>query len=171
MVSRNESFYGRTQYFSHVLQQQPNAYANIKGSAEYPSITGKVYFYQTRHGVLVFPQVFGLPISEAPCKNDIFAFHIHSGASCTGNDTDPFADALTHYNPGNCAHPSHAGDLLPLWGNQGYSFQIFLTDRVSINEVMGKTIIIHRNPDDFTSQPAGNAGAKIACGKIEKYIK
>ena len=169
MVSRNEFFYRRTQYYLRILQQSPSAYANIKGSTEYPSIAGKVNFYQTQYGVLVFPQIFGLPSSAAPCKNDIFAFHIHSGVSCAGNETDPFANALTHYNPDNCAHPNHAGDLFPLWGNQDYSFQIFLTDRISVNEIMGKTIIIHRNPDDFTSQPAGNAGKKIACGKIEKY--
>ena len=169
MTSPNDIFYGRTQYFLRVLQQEPNAFADIKGSAKYPSITGKVNLYQTRYGVLVFPQIFGLPISDAPCKKDIFAFHIHSGVSCTGNDTDPFADALTHYNPDNCPHPSHAGDLLPLWGNRGYSFQMFLTDRISLNEVMGKTMIIHRNPDDFTTQPAGNAGEKIACGKIEPF--
>ena len=159
----------RGKYFLRVLQQSPDAFADIIGSKNYPTIKGKVLFYQTQYGVIVQTQVFGLPKGSAPCENGIFAFHIHSGVSCTGNDADPFADAMTHYNPYNCSHPNHAGDLLPLWGNQGYCSQIYLTDRISVSEIIGKTVIIHRNPDDFTTQPAGNSGAKIACGKIEKF--
>lgn len=170
MTSPIPIFYGRIAYFLGILQQMPTAYAEIHGSHEYPTIRGRVSFYQTKFGVLVSPQIFGLPVSDTPCKNDIFAFHIHSGQSCTGNEADAFADALTHYNPGNCMHPNHAGDLPPLWGNHGYSFEVILTDRISVNEIIGKTIIIHRNPDDFSTQPAGNAGEKIACGKIEKFI-
>jgi len=41
-----------------------------------------------------------------------------------------------------------------------------LTDKFTVEEIIGKTIIIHNMPDDFTSQPAGNAGQKIACGII-----
>ena len=41
-----------------------------------------------------------------------------------------------------------------------------LTDRFNLREIIGKVVIIHRNIDDFSTQPAGNAGAKIACGKI-----
>lgn len=158
----------RAKNFLRVLQQSPNAFADIKGSSDYPEINGRVSFYQTKYGVLVQVQVFGLPKPSTICKQRIFAFHIHSGFSCTGNESDPFANAMTHYNPYNCGHPSHAGDLLPLWSNDGYCFEVFLTDRFSVNEVIGKTVIIHSNPDDFTTQPAGNAGEKIACGKIER---
>ena len=45
---------------------------------------------------------------------------------------------------------------------------IFLTERFNIDEIIGKTIIIHSNPDDFTTQPGGNSGTKIACGLIKK---
>jgi Cu-Zn family superoxide dismutase len=42
----------------------------------------------------------------------------------------------------------------------------FLTNRFTLDEIIGRVIIIHDKPDDFTSQPSGNSGNKIACGKI-----
>ena len=140
------------------------ARAMVKGSDDYPDICGEVTFKQTRKGVIVTAEIRGLP-----CGNDggeIFAFHIHSGACCTGNSADPFADADGHYNPAGKPHPYHAGDLPPLFGNRGYAYMSVLTDRFTVSEIIGKVIIINRRPDDFTTQPAGNAGAKIACGKI-----
>ncbi|MDY3869634.1 MAG: superoxide dismutase family protein [Clostridiaceae bacterium] len=80
-----------------------------------------------------------------------------------------FSNALSHYDPGSCPHPYHAGDLPPLFGNSGYAFQVFFTDRFSVREILGKTVIIHANPDDFTTQPAGKAGQRIACGEIRAF--
>ena len=147
---------------------RPAARTSIKGSAKYPDIHGNVHFYQTEMGVMVVAEIFGLPTFGDPCKSPIFGFHIHSGGSCTGNETDPFADAMTHYNPKNCPHPYHAGDMPPLFGNNGYAFLMFLTDRFTAREIIGKTVIIHDKPDDFTTQPAGNSGNKIACGVIQR---
>ncbi len=166
----NTQFPNRTPYFIRVLQQSPSATAEISGSPSYPAIRGRVHFYQTKFGVLVLVQVSGLPKATAACDTRTFACHIHAGSSCTGNQDDPFADAMTHDNPENCEHPHHAGDLPPLWGNDGYAFALFLTDRFSVEDVIGKTVIIHANPDDFTTQPAGNAGQKIACGVIERPL-
>lgn len=110
----------------------------------------------------------GLPETAERCGNAVFGFHIHSGGRCSGDHTDPFADALAHYNPEDCPHPAHAGDLPPLFSNHGNAFQLFLTDRFTVREIIGKTIIIHARPDDFTSQPGGNSGERIACGEIKK---
>lgn len=151
-----------------LLQRPPYAAADLYGSPEYPAVTGSVRFYQTGAGVLVFAQAMGLPVSSGSCPDSIFAFHIHEGISCAGNAEDWFADARTHYNPKSCPHPSHAGDLPPLWGNHGTALAIFLTDRFSVDEIIGRTVIIHQKPDDFTTQPAGNAGRKIACGVIRR---
>lgn len=151
-----------------IIDQKPHAVAKIRGSSKYPGIQGMVQFFQTRAGVLVEAQIFGLPRSSDVCHQPIFAMHIHSGTSCSGNETDPFADAKTHYNPSDCMHPYHAGDMPPLFGCNGVAVSIFLTDRFSLKDILGRTVIIHANPDDFTSQPAGNSGAKIACGVIEK---
>lgn len=75
--------------------------------------------------------------------------------------------AGTHYNPKNCPHPEHAGDLPPLLSCNGFAFQIFYTDRFVPEEVLGKTIIVHAASDDFTTQPSGNSGIMIACGEIK----
>ena len=80
---------------------------------------------------------------------------------------DPFPLSGAHYNPGACEHPHHAGDLPPLFGCNGYAMSVFLTDRFLVDDVIGKTLIIHDRPDDFKTQPAGNAGEKIACGVIQ----
>ena len=148
------------------IKKAPYAFAKIKGRSDYSSINGIAYFYKVRTGVLVFIQLNGLPVPDEICKNPIFAVHIHSGGSCTGTDSDPFADAMTHYNPDNCPHPYHAGDLPPIFGVNGLGFSAFLTNRFSPEEIIGKTVIIHYAPDDFTTQPSGNSGVKIACGVI-----
>ena len=159
---------GNNRYAGYVtaLLGRPNAWAVLAGSAAYPNISGVVRFYQMRNGVLVAAEASGLPVDTEPCGKNILAFHIHSGGQCTGNGTDPFADAMTHYNPGGCPHPAHAGDMPPLFVNQGYAFQAFLTGRFTVREIVGKTVIIHSSTDDFTTQPSGNAGIKIACGQI-----
>ncbi|MBR1779926.1 MAG: superoxide dismutase family protein [Oscillospiraceae bacterium] len=156
--------------FLTTLRRRPDARAILAGDEDCPNIRGTVRFYQTNLGVLAAAEVFGLPVGRERCAEDIFAFHIHGGGSCTGNREDPFADAGTHYNPENCPHPAHAGDMPPLFANRdGYAFQVFLTDRFQVREILGRTVIIHADPDDFTTQPGGNAGRKIACGEIRPF--
>lgn len=154
--------------YAALLNRRPNAVAEIFGNDEYPAIRGKVSFYRIKCSVLVSAEVSGLPADETDCGRRIFALHIHEGEMCTGNEADPFADAGVHYNPDNRPHPYHAGDMPPLFGNNGYAFSAFLTDRFSVEEILGKTVIVHGGIDDFRTQPSGNAGSKIACGRIEK---
>lgn len=160
------NFYGGLMDIGSIFNKQPDASAIIRGSAEHPNINGRVLFYRVQQGVIVFTVVLGLPTSTDKCKSPVFAFHIHGGNACTGNAQDPFANAGMHYNPQNCLHPFHAGDMPPLFGNNGYALSLFLTDRFTTDEIIGKTVIIHSNPDDFMTQPSGNSGAKIACGEI-----
>lgn len=151
-----------------LLRGQPQAVASIAGSESYPGITGTVRLYQTNEGVIVLAEISGLPQSSTSCEDGVFGFHIHEGTDCGGNMNDPFADAMAHYNPGSCKHPHHAGDLPPLFENKGHALSLFLTNRFSVNEVIGKTVIIHDHPDDFITQPSGNSGTKIACGVIRR---
>lgn len=144
----------------------PAAFAVINGSEKYPKLYARINFYQNKDSVIVAAWAEGLPVTE--CGSGVFGFHIHSGGSCTGNEADPFADALTHYNPKECPHPYHAGDMPPLFGEGGKAFSAFMTKRFKIDEIIGKTVIIHSMPDDFTTQPSGNSGEKIACGIIRK---
>lgn len=148
------------------MNNSHSAFAHIKGSYNYPDLRGNVYFNETQRGIMVTAEVFGLPVQNKMCGEGFFAFHIHEGSSCTGNSEDPFADVKFHYNPGNCPHPYHAGDLPPLLSNNGHAYMTVLTDRFSLDEIIGRTIVIHENADDFTTQPSGNSGAKIACGEI-----
>ena len=152
--------------FTEILSGRPHALAQIQGSADYPDLCGTVRFFRTNFGTLVETEVRGLPDPGKACQNPVFGFHIHDGTSCTGDETDPFADAGMHYNPGNCPHPAHAGDLPPLFGNSGAAYSVFLTRRFTVSEILGRTVVIHASPDDFTTQPAGNSGRKIACGVI-----
>ncbi len=152
--------------FGGLLGRRPQAWAVVRGSERYSSIRGEVRFYQTTFGVVVMAEILGLPDGDDPCRAPVFGFHIHEGGQCTGNAADLFADVGTHYTPDGCPHPYHAGDLPPLFGAGGYGFSVFLTDRFTVDEIIGRAVIIHGSPDDFTTQPAGNAGEKIACGMI-----
>ena len=156
--------------FGNIFNRTPRAMAEVRGSNQYPSIRGNVWFYETGIGVLVVADIAGLPNSNVGGNIPIFAFHIHEGGECSGNSTDPFANVLTHYNPQNLPHPYHAGDLPPLFGVNGYAFTVVLTNRFDIDEIIGRTVVVHSAPDDFTSQPSGNSGSKIACGVIQRWV-
>ena len=145
-----------------------SASAMLAGGNGYPEIRGTALFQQKENGVLITVNVFGLPKDGKNCDHRIFSMHIHDGESCTGTDTDEFADAGMHYNPKGCPHPQHAGDLPPLFGCEGTAYCSVLTNRFVLEEIIGKTLIIHDQTDDFTTQPSGNAGIKIACGVIRE---
>ena len=143
-------------------RKYPDAVARIHGGAEAPKLTGCVQFYQESGCVLIEAKFSGLPQEN---KTGFFGFHIHQGESCSGIE---FSGTGSHYNPANQPHPKHAGDLPPLLACRGNAYLSFKTDRFSVNEIIGRTVVIHSDPDDFHSQPAGNAGKKIACGVIRK---
>lgn len=145
-----------------------DAKAHIKGGKLYPKINGFVTFNETKNGVLVTAKINGLPQSKNKCTGRFFGFHIHEGTSCSGNSTDEFANAKSHLNPTNCPHPFHIGDLPPLIENNGYAYMTVLINKFRIQDILNKVVIIHDSPDDFTTQPSGNSGTKIACGKIVK---
>ena len=160
-----------SEYFYYQLStRRPQAEAYIRGSADFPGIEGVVTFQQISSGVLVTAAVGGLPVADARrgCGSSVFGLHIHEGSSCTGTPEAPFTNAGGHFNPYQCRHPHHAGDLPPLFSNGGFAWFTVLTGRFSIEDVIGRTVIIHRNPDDFTTQPSGNSGPMIACGTIQR---
>lgn len=126
------------------------AVARISGNG----VEGTVCFCQRREGVLVTARIRGLPWTD----NGFFAFHIHTDGDC--------GTPGTHWNPGNTAHPRHAGDLPPLLDHGGRAFLQVLTDRFRVSDVVGRTVVIHGGPDDFHTQPSGNPGPMLACGVI-----
>jgi len=131
-----------------------DAKAHIKGGKNYPNIDGTVTFKETKKGVLVTAKINGLPQSKTNCTGRFFGLHIHDGTSCTGNTTDEFANAKSHLNPTKCPHPFHMGDLPPLIENNSQAYMSVLINRFKIKDIMGKVVIIHDMPDDFTTQPS-----------------
>ena len=141
---------------------RPVAIARMQGSGEAAGLAGFVKFYQRPGGVLVVTSVSGLPGNGS----GIFGFHIHEGSACSGAG---FPLTGGHYNPKGMPHPRHAGDLLPLLSCGGKAYLAFLTDRFSIPDILGRTVVIHSREDDFRTQPSGDAGEKIGCGVIQKF--
>ena len=141
-------------------RKRPDGVAQIRGGVAAPQLSGCVRFYQENGSVLMEARISGLPKDS---ETGFFALHIHSGSNCSGVE---FAETGGHYNPTGQAHPRHAGDLPPLLLCGDSAYLAVRTDRFRVEEIIGKTVVIHSGPDDFRSQPAGNAGKKIACGVI-----
>lgn len=139
---------------------RPAAEACLRGECREREIVGTVRFYPYCDGVLVAAELCGLPDPDG-----VYAFHIHEGCSCEGRG---FPETGGHYDPEDRPHPEHAGDLPPIFAHKGRAFMAVYTGRFCLSEIIGRTIVLHARPDDFTSQPAGAAGAKIACGEIRR---
>ncbi len=135
-----------------LANSSPAAVAEIRGCGEYPSICGVLMLYPSQTGVFAVVSVEGLP--DGLGSGNTLAMHIH----------DPETGA--HYNPANTAHPYHAGDMPPIFVERNRGWSAFLTERFDIREIIGKEIVIHGRRDDFSTQPSGDAGKKIACGTI-----
>ena len=146
----------------HYCRKYPDAVAEIRGGVDAPQFSGCVQFYQENGCVLIVADISGLPKTS---ETGFFGFHIHQGRDCSGAG---FSRTEGHYNPLGQGHPEHAGDLPPLLSCHGQAYLSVKTDRFSVNEIIGRTVVIHSDLDDFHTQPAGNAGEKIACGVIRK---
>lgn len=159
-------FYPCYDYFMNLMHDNsPQALALVYGSKKYPDLKGTVRFYQTPYeGILIAAEFYHLP-SENTDSPSFYGFHIHENGDCS----DDFAKTGSHYNPLNQPHPKHAGDMPPLFSCNGYSFMTFYAEQLMISQVIGKSVIVHEKPDDFTTQPSGNAGNKIACGVIRPF--
>jgi Cu-Zn family superoxide dismutase len=150
---------------------QPIAKADLKDAA------GRIVATATVEpdplGVRIVVKAVGL----AP---GVHAFHVHETGTCTPPD---FASAGRHFNPGHKEHGmdnpkgSHAGDMpnLVVTADGTARAEALLrgvtlegTDPNSLFKPGGTALVIHEKPDDMKTDPAGNAGARIACGVIGK---
>jgi Cu-Zn family superoxide dismutase len=130
--------------------------------------TGTVQFEQKGGKVVVTAAVSGLkPDSE-------HGFHVHEKGDCSAPDA---MSAGGHFNPGGSPHgrydknERHAGDMPNLRADAAGTVRVMWeTDQFSVasgeKAVIGRSVVIHRDPDDYASQPAGNSGPRLACGVI-----
>jgi Cu-Zn family superoxide dismutase len=128
---------------------------------------GEVTFEQLNGKVRVTAQLIGLQ------PNQEHGFHIHEAGDCSSGDG---MSAKGHFNPYGKPHGKgsdrHAGDLPNLKADKGGRAKMtvdvdILTVTPGPASVIGRGIIVHAQPDDYTSQPVGNAGARMACGVIK----
>lgn len=103
--------------------------------------------------------------------------HIHQTGDCSAADA---TSAGGHWNPSTHNHGAptsteqHLGDLGNITVGQDGKGTLTLSvagwklGDGSTSDVVGKAVIIHANPDDFTTQPTGNSGGRVACGVIAK---
>ena len=149
----------------------PEAAAIIRGGPLAPGLQGVVTFKTAPGGTQVCVDVVGLPqyVPAADGKQPVgpHGFHIHEKGNCeVGDPADPFKSAGGHWNPTNQPHGNHAGDFPVLFSNHGAARMCFFTDKFSVADVIGKSVVIHESPDDYRTQPAGNSGRRLACGVI-----
>ncbi len=156
---------------TNIFRRPASAAAFVHGNKNNPLLLGSVFFYKTNLGTVVLVNIEGLPKGQNECSAKFFGFHIHDGTQCSGTSEDEFANAGNHLNPNECPHPMHMGDMPPLIGADGKAFSAFLTNSFTVNDIVGKTVIIHSGVDDFRSQPGGDSGEKIACGKIVSFAR
>ena len=136
--------------------------STVSGTATFTEKNGKVTFVAKLSGL----------------KPGIHAIHIHEKSDCTAADG---SSAGGHWNPTFKKHGQwgvgeyHRGDIGNFIADENGNGSITLTtDQWSIGgddetkNILGKGLIVHQGADDFISQPAGNAGARVACSAIIK---
>lgn len=144
---------------SKILCKSPEASASVNGAPGYECLKGRVLFYPALCGTLIVTEVQGLP------GDGFFAMHIHSGDSCSSTH-ETFDGAGAHWAADGQEHPNHLGDLPVLLSSNGCAWSAVYTGRFRPCQARRHTVIIHRLPDDYRSQPAGDAGDRIGCGII-----
>jgi Cu-Zn family superoxide dismutase len=142
--------------------------AEVRGTATNSPIRGTAQFQDTPSGLSMKVQLVGM----APGTHGI---HIHEFGACE----NMAKGAGAHYNPLGKNHgdvtknaqQAHAGDTGNIVAQENGSATLTVTiPGVTLasgkHTVAGRALVVHEKADDFTSQPAGNAGERIACGPI-----
>jgi Cu-Zn family superoxide dismutase len=147
----------------------PQAVAELKPTTG-SSTSGTVRFVQSGATVKVSGEIRGLK------PNAEHGFHVHEKGDCssgdgmsTGGHFNPSAQPHGQHGPG----PHHTGDLPSLKANaNGVAAFSFQTSSIAVgsgtSNVVGRGLIVHRDPDDYKTQPTGNAGPRLACAVIAR---
>jgi superoxide dismutase, Cu-Zn family len=135
---------------------------NLEGQS-----VGQVQLRETPHGLIVMADFAGLP-------EGTLAFHIHAVGECE----PPFQSAGGHFNPDGHQHGMenpqgmHAGDLpnihVPASGELTVEYFVTGLTLDDLFDEDGTSMVVHAGPDDYETDPAGDAGERIACGVITR---
>lgn len=147
----------------------PRAAAELQSTTG-NTASGSVSFIQSGDKVMVSGVISGLK------PNAEHGFHIHEKGDCSSRDG---MSAGGHFNPGSQPHGSHAGmthhagDLPSLKADaSGVAKFSFESKAISVgsgaSDIVGRGLIVHRDPDDYTTQPTGNSGPRLACAVITR---
>lgn len=134
-------------------------------------VSGKLAFVSTDQGVHITGRINGLK------PDSTHGFHIHENGNCKAPDA---SSAGGHFNPAKIPHghpesaPHHAGDIPNQHANaSGVATVDVVVPGIELGtgsdtDALGRALIVHAQADDYTSQPSGAAGARIACGVITR---
>ncbi len=155
----------RYYYYSPFYQSITKATAVIyptKGN----SASGVVTFTEQKDGLHISAKLTGLTSGK-------HGFHVHALGNCACDDAVCAGD---HFNPTNKPHGApnspnrHVGDFGNITADeQGKATYEYVDSQTTLNgphAIIGRAVIVHADADDFTTQPTGNAGARIGCGVI-----
>jgi Cu-Zn family superoxide dismutase len=154
-VKVTEPYFSRTK--SAVATLSPSATSGVTGIVQFSGGGNSVDVHVTASGLL---------------PGSIHAFHVHETGNCASPD---FMSAGGHFNPTHKPHgpqdkPHHAGDMPSLLADPSGKIDArFTLEGVTLGGVdgfVGHAVVLHASADDYDAQPAGNAGARIACGVI-----
>jgi len=142
---------------------QPTKDSTVKGSIRFTLVDGRLHASGDISGLK--------PGSE-------HGFHIHEKGDCSAPDG---TSAGGHFNPGNAEHGSidaaahHGGDMPNIVADAQGNAHVDGPVSSNVNagkgdgfDIIGRGLIVHADPDDYHSQPTGNAGARLACAVIAK---
>ena len=146
----------------------PTAVANLEATKGNET-KGTVTFRQDGDEVRVRVNVTGLK------PGAVHGFHVHDKGDCSSGDG---MSTGGHFNPAGKPHgpqsgEHHAGDMPSLTadasGNANTSFELHgVSIGSGVSDLVGKGLIVHRDPDDYKTQPTGNAGPRVACAVIRR---
>jgi len=131
-------------------------------------VHGTVRFIQEAEGIRIVAEVSGFS------RAGLHGFHVHEVGDCSAPDA---MSAKGHFNPHGTLHGKagegvhHAGDLPSLdadgEGNAKLNALLGGLALTGEHSIVGRSLIVHAEPDDYTTQPTGNSGARVACAVIQ----